>query len=280
MAGKNRGSVSAEAYGEWNKKGSFVAPVIEKNEEQTARLRGCLVKSFLFSHLEKAEMDTVIGAMSEMALQASQRIINQGDSGDCLYVVEKGQLACLIKQPDGSEAVVKHCEASDVFGELALLYNCPRAASVQSVDASVIWRLDRETFNNIVKDGAQKKRAWHEEFLAKVPLLQTMSVQDRSLLLDVMRSEAVADGQEIVKQGEAGKRFFIVEEGEAVATKDGAQVMNYKSGDYFGELALLYSQPREATVTSKGAGRMLSLDIASFLRMLDIEKLKADAKYS
>merc|ERR1719238_343019 len=108
--------------------------------------------------------------MSEVNAAEGERVISQGDSGDFLFVIETGILDCIIKI-DGADKVVKTCEASDVFGELALLYNCPRAASVQSVAESVVWRLDRDTFNNIVKDGAQQKRARLIEFLAKVPML-------------------------------------------------------------------------------------------------------------
>merc|ERR1719181_1112099 len=64
--GKARQSVSAEAYGEWNAKKAFVAPVITKTDEQKDRLRNVLSKSFLFAALEDNDMTVVIGAMSEV----------------------------------------------------------------------------------------------------------------------------------------------------------------------------------------------------------------------
>merc|ERR1719409_966800 len=109
--------------------------------------------------------------MREVIAEPGQRVIEQGDSGDFLFVIEAGQLNCIIKLPDGSEKVVKTCEPGDVFGELALLYNCPRAASVEASDKCVLWQLDRETFTNIVKDAAAKKRETYEQFLSSVPLL-------------------------------------------------------------------------------------------------------------
>ncbi len=79
----------------------------------------------------------------------------QGDDGDCLYVIENGVFHCKIARKDtGDEIVVKTCEPGDAFGELALLYNCPRAASVDSTTDALMWKLDRETFNAIVKDAA------------------------------------------------------------------------------------------------------------------------------
>ena len=54
--------------------------------------------------------------------------------------------------------VVKTVVPGDVFGELALLYNCPRAATVKAKDDGKYWKLDRESFSNIVQDAAMKKR--------------------------------------------------------------------------------------------------------------------------
>merc|ERR1712039_140018 len=86
--------------------------------------------------------------------------------------------------------LVKTCEPGDVFGELALLYNCPRAASVIAVEKCILWQLDRDTFNNIVKEAAQKKRQRYDTFLAKVPLLASMDSYERSQLADALRSES------------------------------------------------------------------------------------------
>jgi cAMP-dependent protein kinase regulator len=278
--GKVRQSVSAEAYGEWNTKKAFVAPVIPKSDEQKERLKACLSKSFLFQGLEEQDFTIVIGAMKEVQAEPKQRVINQGDSGDFLFVIEMGTLDCIIKV-DGADKVVKTCEAGDVFGELALLYNCPRAASVDARDKCVLWQLDRDTFNNIVKEAAQKKRDRYNNFLAKVPLLASMDAYERSQLADALKPEEFADGAAICKEGESGSVFYIVEDGEAIAMKGDQQVMKYGSGDYFGELALIRNQPRAATVKAQGKSKLLTIDSRSFKRLLNVsDLLQRSAKYS
>jgi len=62
---------------------------------------------------------------------------------------------------------------------LALLYNAPRAATISANQACVLWRLDRETFNNIVKDAASRKREKYELFLSIVPIFSTMEPYER-----------------------------------------------------------------------------------------------------
>lgn len=276
-----RQSVSAEAYGEWNTKKAFVPPIIPKSDEQKDRLKSVLSDSFLFSSLEDNDFAIIIGAMKEVQVKAQQRVINQGENGDFLFVIESGDFDCIIKDQDGSEKVVKTCKPGDVFGELALLYNCPRAASVESKGDSVCWQLDRDTFNHIVKEAAQKKRNRYDTFLAKVPLLASMDAYERSQLADALRIESFENGQTVVSQGEVGHKFYIVEEGACVATKNDVQVMEYSVGDYFGELALITNQPRAATVVTKGTAKLLSIDSASFKRLLNVnDLLERSAKYT
>eukprot|EP00435_Cladocopium_sp_Y103_P055495 s1018_g18.t1 len=101
--------------------------------EQAERLRRILSRSFMFSSLAKTDFDTVLLAMKE----------------DFLCLIEEGNPECK-KLIDGEEKVVKKCVPGDIFGELALLYNAKRAASVYATDTCVAWQLDRETFNHIV----------------------------------------------------------------------------------------------------------------------------------
>ena len=52
-----------------------------------------------------------------------------------------------------------------------MLYNCPRAATIRSDGDSLLWSLDRNTFNHIVKGAASKKREKYEKFLSEVKVL-------------------------------------------------------------------------------------------------------------
>merc|ERR550537_1586573 len=140
--------------------------------------------------------------MKEVQVETGVRVINQGEAGDFLCVIESGQLECFIQLPDGSAKNVKTCVAGDVFGELALLYNCPRAASVEANEKSILWQLDRDTFNHIVKEAASKKRSRYDPFLAKVPLLASMDAYERGQITDALRPINMEAGKDICKQGD------------------------------------------------------------------------------
>jgi len=270
-----RQSVSAEVYGDWNKKGEFQAPVYEKTPERKARIAKCLEPNLLFSSLDPTELDTVTLAFKEKLADAGQRLIQQGDDGECMFLIEEGSVDCLIKQDSMEEKVVKTCGPGDVFGELALLYNCPRAASVQATQRTTLWELDRETFNRIVKDAAAKKRTTYMEFLKKVPLLANMDQYEVMTIAEAMKVECYNKaGEMIIQQGDAGDKFYIVLEGDCEANKSFAtgqepqKVMTHKTGDHFGELALLKNQVRAASVYTALPGvKLLSMDRKTFKRL-------------
>lgn len=139
----------------FNKKENFVAKVIPKSEEQRQRIISRVMQSFLFNSLEDSELDTVINAFEEKKFSKGDYVIEQGDHGDVLYLVETGTLSCYKKfAGEDAQKFLKVYNPGEAFGELALLYNAPRAASIQADDECTLWALDRETFNHIVKDAA------------------------------------------------------------------------------------------------------------------------------
>lgn len=90
------------------------------------------------------------------------------------------------------------------------MYNAPRAATIVANEECLLWKLDRETFNHIVKDAANKKRAHYEEFLSKVTLFSTMEPYERSKLSDAFKEIRIKKGEFIIKEGEAGNDLFLL----------------------------------------------------------------------
>jgi len=264
----NRTSVSAEAYGDWNKqKTNFEPPVFEKTSEQADRIRGMLKKSFIFETIDEKNLEILVKAMHKVELKDGEKIITEGENGDFLFVVDEGKLDC---HKDKSTDVLKTCVSGDIFGELALLYNCPRAASVTAKAMCLLWKLDRETFGHITSQASEKYRKTLKEFLSKVPILSTFKPAELGQLADVMVRTKVPPDTNILTQGEEGDMFYILEEGSAIAVKDGTQVNSYGEGDYFGELALLNKKSglRAATIKSTSEVRLLTIKRAEFKRLL------------
>ena len=275
--GRARVSVSAEAYGLYNKKQSFVPKIIPKNEDQMNRIKGKIISSFIFSSLEKKDLEVVINAMEEKKFKLNENVITQGEDGDCLYIVETGILKCFKTfNPESTPKYLRDYESGDSFGELALLYNCPRAATIVcSSDECILWSLDRETFNHIVKDAAQKKREKYENFLKNVDILSTIDSYELGQICDSLKEGIYKKDDYIIREGELGDVFYIIEEGKCIATKTlepgkpETVINELKEGDYFGERALIRGEPRYANiVVASDTAKVISLDRPSFNRLL------------
>jgi len=169
----------------------------------------------------------------------------------------------------GKVASYPNPEGRDYFGELALLYNAPRAATVCAATPVKAWALDRVTFKTIMQDSATKQTDSNNAFLQKVPILQTMSDGDRMQLADALKPAYFQAGEVIITQGEEGNTFYIIEDGGVVCTQNGKKVSDeLGTGAIFGELALLKGDKRAATVTAIKSTTCLTVDRATFNRIL------------
>ncbi len=103
-----RPSISAEAYGDWNKRTEFEPRATVKSEDQRRRLRGKLSDLLIFSALERREIDTVVSAIEERRLEMGETVFRQGDEGCELFIVESGTLVCTRKFVPSHHVMILH----------------------------------------------------------------------------------------------------------------------------------------------------------------------------
>lgn len=137
-----RAAISAEAGAKIDSAAKL--QIIEKTAAQRATIAKAIDHLPAFSSLPAEMKRQVIGAFFEKKATTEENIIVQGDMGDNFYVVASGEYCVLIKQR--GRTPVRFYEAGDSFGELALMYNTPRAATVQCMKGGTLWGLDRESF--------------------------------------------------------------------------------------------------------------------------------------
>ncbi|RVX75242.1 cAMP-dependent protein kinase regulatory subunit [Exophiala mesophila] len=274
-----RTSVSAESMQPDADSGNWKPPKHPKTPDQLQRLRSAVAGNFLFSSLDEESFGLVLDALVEKSIPAANiKVITQGDEGDFFYVIESGDFDIYINPsgtvepgPDGLGNKVATIGPGGSFGELALMYNAPRAATVVSANkGSLLWALDRVTFRRILMDNASQKRKMYEGFLEEVPLLSSLKPYERAKIADALETVKFEQGANIITEGEPGDAFYLLEDGEASAYKHGVDksVKEYHRGDFFGELALLDDKPRAASVVAKTTVKVAKLGRDGFKRLL------------
>lgn len=269
-----RSSICAEKLCQ-TKVGNEELKLIPKSEEERGVIKEILRKCVLFEHLDDSQMKNVEDAMFPLIKQEGEIIIKQNDNGDNFYLIERGNVEVYIESKDDDEPkLVNSYSDGDSFGELAIMYNAPRAATCISKNGPVkLWALDRTSFKIILMKTAIEKRNKYMSFLRDVPILSQLTEFEMMTIADALHEECFEEGDIIFQEGDIGDRFYIVESGSVVCTKkvgedNMQQVAELRKGSYFGEIALLTSKTRQATVTASSHVRSLSLDSKTFKRVM------------
>ncbi|VTJ53355.1 Hypothetical predicted protein [Marmota monax] len=265
---RRRGAISAEVYTEEDAV-SFVRKVIPKDFKTIAALAKAIEKNVLFSHLDENEKNDIFYAMFPVSFTAGETVIQQGDDGDNFYVIDQGEMDVYVNNE--WTAIIGE---GGSFGELALIYGTPRAATVKAKTNVKLWGIDRNSYRRILMGSTLKKRKMYEEFLSNVSILESLDKWERLTVADALEPVQFEDRQNIMVQGEPGDEFFIILEGSAAVlqrrseNEDFVEVGRLGPSDYFGEIALLKNRPRAATVVARGPLKCVKLDRLRFERVL------------
>eukprot|EP00096_Caligus_rogercresseyi_P002937 TRINITY_DN1534_c0_g1_i4.p1 TRINITY_DN1534_c0_g1~~TRINITY_DN1534_c0_g1_i4.p1 ORF type:complete len:398 (+),score=107.54 TRINITY_DN1534_c0_g1_i4:45-1238(+) len=269
-----RKSVFAEAYNPEEDDTEEKTVVYPKSDQQRQSLLEAVRGSLLFRSLDQEQLAQVLDAMFERTVSSGESIIRQGDDGDNFYIIESGVYDIFVKSldsPSGDKAIGSY-DNTGSFGELALMYNMPRAATIKAVTDGLLWAMDRSTFRKIVLRNAFQKRQMYEKILESVPLLKSLSPYERMNLADALVSRYFEAGQIIVKQGDVADGMYFIEDGRvsiSMLNNDEEKFLKtQEKGEYFGELALVTHRPRAATVKAQGNVRLAFLDVKAFERLL------------
>ncbi|XP_059843478.1 cAMP-dependent protein kinase type II-beta regulatory subunit-like [Hypanus sabinus] len=272
-----RPSVCAEPFNPDEEEEDVEPRVIHpKTDEQRRRLQDACKDILLFKNLDQEQMFQLLDAMFERFVEVGEHVIDQGDDGDNFYVIERGKYDIFVSV-DGMQKCVGTYENHGSFGELALMYNTPRAATIIATSNGALWGLDRTTFRRIILKNNARKRKLYEEFVKSLPLLKSLELGERLKVVDVFGTKTYNDGERIIAQGDKADSFYIVESGEVRITMkhkskpeadDGVEIARCSRGQYFGELALVANQPRAASAFAAGSVKCLVMDVQAFERLL------------
>ena len=197
---------------------NFVPPVHEKTSEQSNKLLELLEGAKLLKYLDVSSKLTVVRALFSKTEPPGKDVIKQGDQGDLFYILESGSADVFIKNGDEDAKQVLQYSAGAVFGELALMYGEPRAATVTTTSECQLWCLDRVTFKNIMMK-QNNEQYGVVKFLDKLPILKPLSSFERTRFAEALNEVNFSAGQIVIKQGEKGDCCYIVKSGTLTCYK-------------------------------------------------------------
>jgi cAMP-dependent protein kinase regulator len=241
-----------------------------KNSLDADVIRKAIKNNLFFDLMTTKELDQFIGAFEPIKVDEGLDVVTQGHPGDFFYII--GKNSGVTFHINGIQ--VGEAGEGESFGELALLYSSPRAATAVAMSSPTnLFRVGRRTFRTLLQEQTKRNEKQKIDLLKAVDFLSAISEFDLNRLARAMTLNVFHERDSIFKKGDEGDAFYIVHEGQLQVTDisvGSARFDNFvlKSGDYFGERALVTHEPRAANVIAATNGSTFRIDRTTFERVL------------
>merc|ERR1712110_1224293 len=257
-------------------------PEIKKEERSRKLIKSAIMDNDFMKHLESAQIKEIVDCMYPMEYAKGSLIIKEGDVGSIMYVMEEGKV-----EVSREGKFLSVMSAGKLFGELAILYNCKRTATIKAATDCKLWAIERQCFQTIMMRTGLVKQAEYTSFLKSVPSFMNLPEETLIKIADVLEEYSYKEGEYIIRQGAVGDTFFIISRGRVKVTKkeggpDKKFIRHLHKGDFFGEKALNGEEVRTANIVADDAEgvKCLVIDRDSFSNMIanldDIKKKYID----
>jgi CRP-like cAMP-binding protein len=240
---------------------------------QQQQLRRALRQSEVFQDIDNIELERIVQICELQEYPPNATIFEKGDEGDGMYIVKSGTIEAF---DNGAEdRILRNYTEGGIFGELALLFRSPRAATLRvsssTSSGASLWKFSVKDYDAIVKGNARvaetalkaiERDSSYKTYLEmrqleaamrKCKVFRHFTHEDLERSMNVMEKVTFTNGTNIIQQGDVGDAMYFVQSGTAVCIqeKTGEVLSEIGPGGHFGELALLFDQPRAVTVRAK-----------------------------
>ncbi|KAL3934243.1 MAG: hypothetical protein SGARI_003477, partial [Bacillariaceae sp.] len=248
-----------------------------KTDSEIQFLNQAFVESdeFIFKYLSVEERDKLVAATELVTVKKGIKVIQQGDLGDYLYVLKTGKVTFNV---DGKD-VGSSDQPGAIFGELALLYDCPRAATVTATAECQFYRVSQHTFRRIQASHALENKDLARESLRNLDMFQGLPEELIGTMADCLMRKKIKKGDVMIEKGSNLHGLCVVKEGHLKATDISIGSTKYADirfgpGESFGEGVLLSGDPSPGTVTASTNAVVWILTKERFFRILGHLDLK------
>ena len=220
-----------------------------KSEETHAFIYDACRTNALFDDNDETELVELVDLFKPIHKKKGQNVIKQGEKGDTFYVVESGELSIQVTTGDDKKSITMNCghySKGAAFGELALIFDSPRAATITATTDVVLWCLERQMYRLRIGQMRFEEREEKLNFLrgCKFQGRDFCDIFDSSQIEDlsyVIKTDKFKQGSVVLREGEENNTLYIVRSGKVDRfnrSKDGKTGSVYE-GEAFGINALL-----------------------------------------
>jgi CRP-like cAMP-binding protein len=234
----------------------------------------------LLSELSADSFARVLREVRVRRLPHGTPVVKEGEPGHALYLVAAGRVRVYSTDALGNESELAQLGEGSVFGELALVAAQPRGASVEVVGEADLLELGAEAMRAAAGELKQLAEALNRftrdrllrNLLATSPLFRPFSPQQRLDLARRFTGHDVAPGTDVIREGDVGRGLFVVLTGELEVLKGEepfeTTLATLRTGEVFGEIALVRGTPATATVRAARPSTVLFLAREYFERLI------------
>jgi len=246
-----------------------------KGPETRQLLKDALSRDQVCAQLSEADIDALLKVVKYFEFRPGEAVEEEGDASGFFFVVHGGTL-----EVRSGDRVVDTLRGGSAFGGESLLSRRPRtAAVVASAGAGGVgaglWGASGATIQKLLRERAQARSAETRRFLEGVALFEGLPARQMELLSGAFVDEVVEAGTRVVEKGATTTAMYFVRAGalrvvDPASWRGGAplELAQLGPGDCFGERALLYGEPRVATVVAGSRCELLRIDAAPLQKAL------------
>jgi CRP-like cAMP-binding protein len=232
-----------------------------------------LAETPLFAGMPSDALQALVANLQLVSLERGEVLFRAGEPSDALYVIVEGELAA---HGDPPSVELSRLGPGSFLGEVALMTDQPRAATVTCVQPAELLRIDRHTLSRVLANHGDVLRAvlrfvrdrLVDRWMRTSPLFRPFNDAQRIELAAKFKFLEIDAGTIVLGTGERPDGLYIVLAGQFLVLRNGSAVAQLGPGDLIGETALLSGGAFKSDVVARGKGLALCLPAAIFREVI------------
>jgi CRP-like cAMP-binding protein len=228
----------------------------------------------LFAGMPSDALQALVANLQLVSLDRGELLFREGDPSDALYVIVEGEVAVQTEGPPRAD--MSRLGAGAFIGEVALMTDQPRSATVVCTQPAELLRIDRHTLSRVLANHGDVLRAvlrfvrdrLVDRWMRTSPLFRPFNDAQRIELAAKFKFLEIDAGTVLLGGGQRPDGLYIVLAGRFLVLRDRAAIAQLGPGDLIGETALLSGGVFKSDVVAQGKGLALCLPAAVFREVI------------